>query len=417
MRQDSAFALQQLQDRLGDGLDAALADEFAGAGASGLGTPASEPRVDTLELRQIAGAHAGGTLRLGTGSYRLGPGAGADALAAGQPEAGRFGLTVSPSGELRLIPPPDGIRLDGRYLTEPAELLPGQVIDVGSARFQVGVSRSRNNLVAEADGAPALGNLAIEPMPASSKKRGVDPQVIDWAHRAQSMMAVRMRTGLTPDEIHRRSIIGPSAFFTSTPTTPGFGRVPIAIGTLPVELPGDKSALNKATQAALDEASIVPSVPLEMDLLMHSIAIVGNHNEARSIASWIGLCATVMSGPDYVGLTILARTSRGDWSWCDALPHSEPAPGRALDVFINDRQTDLPQLPNHGVISLVDQPEDVPAGCHFILELGRQGATLTDVGNGRVASDVTPIGVSGVFALDVTFSMADHFIQQSGDLR
>ncbi len=422
MTQDGNNALQQLQNRLGDNLDAAFAEpggagqttaplpEHADGGAPQSAAPAAA--VEALEIRQIAGTHAGGTLQLGQGSYRLGPGVDATSLEAGAPVAAQFGLTIAPDGTTQLIPSAAGIMLDGRHVTEPTTLGPGQIIDAGSARFQMGVARSRNMLQAEASDLPVETSFA--PMPPATKKRGVDSDVMDWVYDVQSEMARSMRTGFTPDEIRRRSIIGLSAFHIADPGTILFGRATVALGNLPLTLPGDTSELSKATREAVGQASVVPSVPLDVDLLAQSIAIVGHHGTGQAIASWLTLCATVMASPDHVGLTILARNSRGDWSWCDALPHSEQRPGRALDIIINDRQDGLGQLPSNGVISIVASEDEVPDGTQIVFELGRNGANLHDLSAGRTAEGVTPIGVSSVFAYDVTFAMAEHYLPPTG---
>ncbi len=368
--------------------------------------------TQALEVRQVAGTHAGGSFALSQGSFRVGPGEASAALESGKTASPRFGLTVAPDGTTQLIPPAGGITVDGRPVTSPVALEPGQIIDATSARFQIGIARDRDALQAEAT--DELTSPSLSPMPAASKKRGVDNDVMDWLHSVQAEMARSMRTGFTPDEIKRRSVIGPSSFRIAPVGSTLFGRAPVALGDLGLNLPGDLSLVNKQTRTAVGASSIVPSVPLDVDLLTQSIAIVGQTSSAQTIASWLTLCVSVLASPDDVGVTILARNNRGDWSWCDALPHAEQRPGRALNIIINDRQTDLGRLPTNGVISIVDNHGDIPDDTEIVLDLSGADPTLQDTTTGRCIDGVTPIGVSSVFAYDVTFAMAEHFLPPTG---
>lgn len=403
MKHDSAKPVQQMQDPFESDL---------GTMPPATQAVAAPTAVQSLEVRQIAGAHAGGWFPLSHGSFQLGPGEASSSLEAGSTAAPKFGLTVAPDGTTQLVPPAGGLTVDGRCLTSPTTLEPGQIIDAGSARFQIGVARDRNALRAEAN--EQLGKPSLSPMPASTKKRGVDLDVMNWLHSVQADMAGSMRTGFTPDEIKRRSIIGPSSFRVADSGSQLFGRAPVAIGDLPLTLPEDVSSLNKQTREAIASASVVPSVPLDVDLLAQSIAIVGNHGMGRAVASWLTLCITAMASPDDVGLTILARNSRSDWSWCDALPHSNQRPERAMNLIVNDRQTDLGQLPSSGVISIVDEYDEIPNGTEIVLDVSGHAASLQDTTTGRTIDAVTPIGVSSVFAYDVTFAMAEHFLPPTG---
>lgn len=403
MRHDSARPLQRVQDPFEGDLGSMP------PAAQGIASPTL---VGALEVRQIAGEHAGGWFALSQGSFQLGPGEASSSLEAGSSPAPQFGLAVAPDGTTQLIPPPEGLTVDGRRLSSPTTLEPGQIIDAGSARFQIGVARDRDSLQAEAN--DQLSKPALPPMPASTKKRGVDPDVMNWLHGVQAEMARSMRSGFTPDEIKRRSIIGPSMFRIADPGSQLFGRAPVAIGDLPLTLPGDVSSLNKQTREAIASVGVVPSVQLDVDLLTQSVAIVGNHRAGQAVASWLALCITAMASPDHVGLTVLARNSRGDWSWCDALPHSEQRPGRPMNLIINDRQPDLGSLPSSGVISIVDEYDEIPAGTEIVLDLSGHATSLQDTSTGRTIEAATPIGVSSVFAYDVTFAMAEHFLPPAG---
>ncbi len=89
-----------------------------------------------LALSQLSGLDAGGSFPLSVGSFRFGTGGGST-LANGEPLSPRFGLTVQPDGNMTLVPPPEGVQVDGLHAVTPIGLSPGQVIASAGATFVV----------------------------------------------------------------------------------------------------------------------------------------------------------------------------------------------------------------------------------------------------------------------------------------
>ncbi len=101
MRAELASDVQDHHHDRGPALGTDRSPTLAPVGAGGV------PELSAaLELRQIAGIHAGGTYPLAVGSYRFGHRSSPSALAAGEPTTPRFGLTIDPAGCVTLIPPP-----------------------------------------------------------------------------------------------------------------------------------------------------------------------------------------------------------------------------------------------------------------------------------------------------------------------
>ena len=212
---------------------------------------------------------------------------------------------------------------------------------------------------------------------------------------------------MTPFEISHRSKIGPSAFFLDTPTSPGFGQVPIGFVERPYAFTGDLSSLNGPTRKHLQTIELLPSSPIMVDLLNESIAIVGTRNTARAVATWIALAVAVTSRPDAAGIMLCAHGQRGDWSWIDALPHPDELPASPLNLVVFD-ETDVPgEVPTRGTVVVVEHGQNMPTGVSTTLQLSKKGPTFTR--SGQRITGVTPIGVSSMFALETVFQINDHF--------
>lgn len=394
MRPEIANSLSLLQSRLGDDLDAFALES---------GDQFDQPVVHkALELKQIAGLHTGGSLALETGAYRFGTTPGASTLAEGSAANPRFGLSLDTSGVVTLIPPTDGILLDAVTTTEPTPVAIGQVIDALTARFEL---RS---------GTPTLQRRAestiesVAPMPASSKGRGVDEAIMEWAASARTAAArLRRRDLVGPAEIKARAEAGFPVILSGRPDHPGFGRVAIGLTDEAFVLPGDRSTLNGATQKFLASLDSLPSVPVEVDLLARSLAIVGPRRLTRPVATWIALAIATDAAADAIGVMVMARANRGDWSWIDALPHEDVAPQSPLELVVID-EADFPTLvaPN-GTIVLVEKGKPIPDAIGTVIEIGEAGTAVTDRREGTTTA-ITPIGVSSMFALEVAFQMAEH---------
>ncbi len=399
MRTDIADNLKQLQERLGPDLASVLESDSSEEFVS--------PSLDRgLSLTQITGLDAGGSFPLSVGSYRFGHSAGASGLGQGQPTVPRFGLAITNDGAITITPTPEGLLVDGRHVVKPTVISDGQIVNVAGASFVVAsATPSLLRRVEECSAEP------LPAMPEPGKGRGADDAIVAWAKtgHAQALQASR-GARLGPAEISRRSIAGPTSFHNLGPNTPGFGRVPIGLVSGPYVVPGDLSKLNSATQKKLSNLASIPAAPLEIDLLSQSLAVVGPRAAARTVVSWVALCVATMSRPDAVGLRTMARGSRNEWSWVDSLPNAENLPDSPLNLLIVDEGDAPMDAPAQGAIVAIESGHPIPESIDLVMELGSVAATVTDRSTGKVIEGVSPIGVSSVFALGVTFQMREHSI-------
>ncbi len=399
MRTDIADNLKQLQERLGPDLASVLESDSSEEFVS--------PSLDRgLSLTQITGLDAGGSFALGVGSYRFGQSAGASALAQGQPTLPQFGLTVASDGVISIIPTPDGLMVDGHHMTKPTTIGDGQIIDVAGSSFVVTSTTPSLLRRFEESAAEPLAT-----MPEPSKGRGVDEAIVAWAKKghAQALQSSR-GSRLGPAEINRRSIAGPASFHTAGPETAGFGRVAVGLTSGPYVVPGDLSKLNSATQKKLNTLSSIPAAPVEVDLLTQTLAVVGPRPAARAVVAWVALCVSTMSRPDALGLRTMVRGSRNEWSWIDSLPNAETQPGSPLNLLIIDEGDAPMDVPSQGAIVAIESGHPIPEAADLVMEIGSSSATVTDRSTGHVIQGVSPIGVSSIFALGVTFQMREHSI-------
>ncbi len=398
MRPELANNLNLLQHRLGDSLDSFSLDSFS----TDTGEQFAQPMVrKALELKQIAGLHTGGSLPLELGSYRFGTSSGATTLGTGTPESPRFGVTLDAAGVVTVVPPPNGLVVDGVVVAEPAALSVGQVIDAGTARFELCSGTPTLNKRSE------LGLETIAPMPPHAKGRGVDETIVQWALGARSDAVRRSRRHVVgPAEISSRSKAGPPEILASRPDHPGFGRVVVGFSDEPFSLPGDLSTLNGATRKRFGALGSI-ATPIELDLLTRSVAIVGTRRATRSIAAWIALAIAADSAADAIGVMVMSRGNRNDWSWVDALPHNDINPNSPLELVVID-EPDLPSvMASSGTVVLIDRGKPVPDAVGIIIEVDDETVTFIDRSAGTTKA-MAPIGVSPMFALEVGCQIAEH---------
>lgn len=396
MRNEPSTNLQQLHERLG-GLDFdAMLSEDDQAGAA-----AAKPVVRAaISLKQIAGLQAGGAFSLEVGSYLIGQRVGSPVLEAGQPEDPRFGLTMDPSGQVVIHPLDGAVKLDGEPISSPHALLVGQVVDAGVGRFMLDSStqivRRRAEVAAE----------AAEQMPAASEGRGPAENIVRWARETRDASAARRRAEMFgPASLSNRPLRGTEGLLVNGPESSRFGKVAVAIGDLPYALPGDQSVLNEATQMSLAQLAVLPSVPLDVDLLAASLAIVGDRSFTRPIASWIALGLAAQSPVEALGVALHARGNSDQWPWIESLPHTSGEAAVHLVVTIIDEDAAPPEVPEQGTVVLINDDQAAPVGCDLVLEVNSQGASLTNTAEGWSAREITPTGVSSIFALDAVFEL------------
>ncbi len=361
-----------------------------------------------LELRQIAGIHAGGTYPLAVGSYRFGHRSSPSALAAGEPTTPRFGLTIDPAGCVTLIPPPGGIRLDGFTVLSPTSVALGQVIDAGSARFVVATAGPP--LQQREKRTPGVAPLA----PSRRRGRAVDPSVLEWGLATRSVAArERRKAALNPYDIRQIVASGGSGLFAAAPGQTSFGRVVMALTDFPFAFPGDLSDLNPATLHELEAIGSLPSAPIGVDLGSHSIALVGTRSATRPIASWVALSLCAQSRRGSLIIELQTGNRHNDWAWFASLPTMTPTVPRPLHVRIIDESAPH-AVPETGAIVLLERGQELPESVGVVLDVRSDTATIVDRFDGFAAEGVTPVGVSSLFALEVAYQLAE-FVRRGGD--
>ncbi len=400
MRPEIANNLNLLHDRLGDGLDSLGSDT---------GDQFAQPAVfKALVLKQIAGLNAGGSLPLEQGVYQFGTVPGGATLGEGAASVPRFGLSFDANGIVTLVPPSSGISLDAVVVAEPTTMAVGQVIDAVTARFELHSATPTLNRRSDGD------SDATTPMPLPSKGRGLDEPIIQWATSTRKATAQRRRRDVVgPAEINARAQAGPPAILSNRPTDPSFGRVVVGFSDEAYTIPGDRSALNGATKKWLASLDVLASVPVEVDVLSRSVAITGPRRCTRPIATWIALAMAADSATDAIGVMVMARANRNDWSWIDALPHPEVAPGSPLELVVIDEATLPPMVAGNGTIVLIENAKSLPDAIGTVIEVDDDSARIIDRSEGTTRS-FTPIGVSSLFALEVAFQMAEHLHRGGG---
>lgn len=403
MSTERATNAQPLHERLGGlDFDAMLSDETTSAGS---GSVLSQPVVRAaMSLKQVAGCQAGGAFSLDVGSYRFGQSPGSPVLETGTPQTPRFGLTVDTTGIVTLHPPTDGsISLNGDRLTAPRAVAVGQIIDAGVARFMLD---SSTQIVRRR--ADESSTDVTEPMPTPVGGAGVDEAIVRWALQTRDASMARRRDEMFgPHVLSTRPLNGTPGLVAAGPESVRFGKVAVAVGDLPYAFPGDLSAVNEATQQQLAAMSTLPSVPLDIDLLTNSVAVVGNRNAARPVAAWIALGVAAQALPSALGVTLHARGSADEWPWIQSLPHNDGHVNSHVSVTVIDEEAVPAEVAPTGTIVLVDEGQVAPVGCSLILEVGPTSASLTNTSEGWSARDLTPTGVSSTFALDAVFELRD----------
>lgn len=400
MRPDIASNLQQLHDRLGSDLDHALTPE-----ATSLRAFADPPVDKGLELRQVAGFHAGGVVPIAIGSHRFGERSGSAKLSPGVPTIPRFGLTLDPSGRLTVFPTAEGVIVDGRPVTEPTVVGAGQIIHAGTARFLVGSEVRALHHRFDRDHAPAS-----EPMPTPTRGWAVDDQIVEWAERRCRLIAVQRRLDAPgPSDIRHRCLDPEAAIMNEGRDHPCLGRVAVAYGDGVMALPEDTAACNSATLARLEELTVVPSIPIEVDLLRQSVAIVGHRTATRAVAAWMVLYLVAATRPEALEVDLHVRSNPNRWTWAHGLPRSDGDrndPDR-LTVTVVDENAPPAEVSSRSAVILVDAGHRLPDGIGVVIDIGNN-TTLTDRSDGTTQSGLTPIGVSALFALEVLLQLKER---------
>ena len=355
----------------------------------------------SLDLQHIGGLHAGGAFKVDVGSYRFGRATGSTVFGVGTPQQPQFGLTVDPDGVVMLFPPRAGLKVDGAEVVDPQRISIGQIIGVGYDRFRL---RPADRLSVTRRGAG--GRDTTPSMPAPSKGRGVDQPILDWALDIRDREVRAQWAGLAgPVQVHRQ--IERGELFASEPGSPWFGHALIGTTDRPFALPEQVAEANRPTREALASLiTVVPGVPVTMDLAKGSLAIIGPRAICRSVASWLTLSLLAQSSPQHLGLQPKAEVDAVEWSWLNHLPHVETAESAELVLrLINKRR---PQVPPAGGIVLLAPSTAVPEGVAAVLRLNADMATFTDLAAGTEEIEVSPIGIASAVAVERSLAMSQY---------
>jgi hypothetical protein len=427
---ESAALAKALAAQLGDDLDRILGPESSDAPTFEV---AKSPTLG-LELRQVAGLSAGFAQSLPPGEHHFGPGS---ENSAGDERTKPFTVTVD-DGNIAWITSSVNVRLDGRIVKEPTEVGRG-VIDAGSARFVVSQSRpparrrtgSGQRAVLRAAEPPRLAQIRIaeyatKPEPEAKKRRfglrssdsgntTVGSPLIDRILEIRSH-AVEYERSRFPDsgQLMQMAVAGSDHMSHLGPGDDGFAHVPIANGDLtwqpPIDRP-DRIPAELVTEVQQD--SILPSVPLIVDLRTGHLGIVGDRDACLAVVRQIAVTLRVLSPVDSITFSLLGSPDAAeDWRWLDDLPRSDSF-GLPVTFFDGMRQVSehgmrqsLLEEGTGGAIIIDEQLHDIPSLCQTVLKIEPSGtAALLDFNRGATTTRVaTPLG----FDLATTNDFAHH---------
>ncbi len=212
---------------------------------------------------------------------------------------------------------------------------------------------------------------------------------------------------------------------------------------------GNGNQLDEVFFGVAKQRENVPSVPITADLIAGPLGIVGSRAASMAVVRAVVTSCVALSGPSDIPITLVTSPERAaEWDWMKWLPHlgrppriattthqletlveqqsvvHEPSafgkepPPRPIPVFIVDELSMLQAQASslrralaagHGVSAVIiaEDPDQLPASCASILELGDDGTgTFTDIHSQRVVADLTPVGASHAVAADIARSMA-----------
>ncbi len=296
---------------------AALADKLGGDFENLL--PPTEPVIDCdalaadrMELRQIAGVSAGGSLELYPGNYDFGPvSRGPGRLGDGQPDS--VGFTLQLDGDLSAVVGPGEapLRLDDQPVNEPTDLR-GRVINAGSARFVVArprPPRKRDGTVTDLrllDADPWV----LEPIPGPIRAAGY----------RQSLVDQRRRLHHGPDEVRHRIDAGPPTLWDRGPSHPLFGTAVVAMADVPVRGSG---------------LELTVTVPVAVDLLGSPTMVVGSRRLQLAVVRHALLSLAAATDPRQLAVVVLSDRAALDFA--RRLPHATNGDGTLEDAVEGTR--------------------------------------------------------------------------------
>lgn len=322
------------------------------------------PRA-AVELRQVAGLGAGGSIELGPGRWTFGTGdRGRSGLGPGADPGSHHGFIVGVSDELSVTVEPIDlpIRIGDEVIFDPVVFslaeLEGRMIDAGSARFTVQVVDHRNRMGAVDDPihAPGVERLDIGGTSGSHggpvSPRGPEPTPIDWVldpvpcpgsmgDRLIELASARTRLHHGPcDTRSRIESGGPGAgrWWTERPGDPLFGTAVVGLVDMRVPAGPESGSTRAAGRPLPPEYGSVPSsasaptppgrparapgsvpVPVSVDLLGSDTVITGSRAHQLAVVRHLVLAAAATISPRH--LRIVVCSDRLELAFFRRLPH------------------------------------------------------------------------------------------------
>ncbi|MEM7326000.1 MAG: hypothetical protein AAF531_23135 [Actinomycetota bacterium] len=398
VRPDVAANLQAIHSQIGDvQLDSLLEP------SADIPIP---DRTPGYVLEHITGLAAGGSIPVEVGSYRIGRSSSSVLLDSGRTTDPRFGLRISPGGEVTLHPSPDGLLVDGVPVVDAVPLQINQTITVGNDRF---VLRPRDRLgVSRGPGTEESGR----PMPTRAKGRAVDQKIIDWVEGRRNQTLRNGWNGLVdPAEVHRR--ITDNVLFSMDADAPTFGHGLIGTADLPFEQPVELADANRATQEEAEARfTTLANAPIVVDLTTTSLAIIGERDRTKAAATWLALSLAATHSPADLAIAVEAPADPGFWHWLDRFPHVE-AIGDALTTVVISDERRAHLVKPRGTIGILDPTAEVPQSFGALLQLTDHSATFTDRTTGRHVEGVTAIGMTQPVALERSMMVGQHLLRRA----
>ncbi len=371
----------------------------------------THPLPSPLELRQIAGLTAGGSIALDQGITRMGLSA---------DDVG-FELFVDRMGIVTITPGSQAVRLDGLVVDRPTPV-GAAVIDVGSARFMVARRRSsapRRRVTLRTEQA------APEPViPVPDRHPAIDPDAFD-AELVKRVSAAR-RVVMAQ---HRRIHPDPSELVTIARSDDGqrwtrrrgdsdFCHVSIAHAECPWQPRFDNTAkIPNASVAALDDLRYLVSASLMTDLSAGPLAVVGDRSACLAVARQIMVSLATLCAPTDLEVAVLAPSQRASaWHWADELPHTLGGNDAAVPILFVDgvEQFDdslgaaLIDSCGAGAVILADDASQLPMPSAMTIMVTAHGlATVIDHRSGATVMGATPLGLTEARAAAAAVALRD----------
>ena len=158
-----------------------------------------------------------------------------------------------------------------------------------------------------------------------------------------------------------------------------FGLVSTGLGDLSWKVGTESVELHPLLQAVVRRNTVLPSVPIVLDVADGTIGIAGDRSSALSCARALLTSLVTQSSPESLRLALVAENGKlPDWDWTKWLPHFDAASSLATTPTETDRLVSSWRTPGHEWLQvvIVDQPDwardDHTLLCTVAREPGKQ---------------------------------------------